>query len=248
MEITNETGVQMKRVTLSEIFPENYTMSEAYKTLRTNIQFCGSDMKTIVMTSCEPQEGKSTTVIELSKSLAEVGKKVLIIDADMRKSVMAKKYTKQTGIVGLSQFLSGQANLPDVLMMTQYPNLSIIFAGQFPPNPAELLGRGKFESFLKDAKQIYDYIIVDTPPLGMVIDAAVAASYCDGAVMVIDTDRISYHLAQSVKEQLEKSGCRILGVVVNQVEKKRNRYYKRYYGRYYSYGYRYGSKSEYKAK
>lgn len=223
-----------KHINIKNYIQENYSMKEAYKTLRTNIQFCGDDVQVIAMTSCMPNEGKSTISLELSKSLAELGKKVLLIDADLRKSVLVSKYADKSGIEGLSQFLSGQAVLQDVLYSTQYPNFYVIFSGMYPPNPVELLSKSKFKDFIDNAKNTFDYIIIDSPPLGNVIDAAVIANVCDSAILVIAANTISSKFAKNVKSQLEKSGCRILGAVLNNIDSKNNNYYyKRYYRQYY---------------
>lgn len=245
-EKKNVKGVSTKSVNLRTYTEDDYSVKEAYKTLRTNIQFCGDDIHVIAVTSCMPNEGKSTVSLELAKSLAELGKKVLLIDADLRKSVLVNKYADKAGIEGLSQFLSGQAVLQDVLFSTQYPNFYIIFSGAFPPNPVELLSKAKFKDFIDNAKNTFEYIIIDCPPLGSVIDAAVVANVCDSAVMVIATNAVSGTFAKNVKSQLEKSGCRILGAVLNNVVNKNSSYYnKRYYKKYYHYYDKYGEYGEY---
>ena len=214
---------------------KDYGTREAFNTLRTNILFSGRDVKTILITSCLANEGKSTISFETAVGLARVGKKVLLIDADLRKSAYASRYTKETGLMGLSQYLSGQSELDGVLYATQIPTLNIIFSGPFPPNPTELVGASAFGELLKAEREHYDYILIDTPPLGLVIDAAVMATACDGAVIVIGAGSVSYHVAQHVTEQLKKSGCRILGAVLNQNRKgkrSKNQYYNSYYGEY----------------
>ena len=211
---------------------KDYGTREAFNTLRTNLLFSGRDVKTILITSCLANEGKSTISFETAVGLARVGKKVLLIDADLRKSAYASRYTKETGLMGLSQYLSGQSELDGVL---QIPTLNIIFSGPFPPNPTELVGASAFGELLKAEREHYDYILIDTPPLGLVIDAAVMATVCDGAVIVIGAGSVSYHVAQHVTEQLKKSGCRILGAVLNQNRKgkrSKNQYYNSYYGKY----------------
>ncbi len=199
----------------------NYFVREAFNTLRTNILFSGKQVKTIIVTSCFAHEGKTTVSFEMARSLADANKKVLLIDADLRKSVTANRYTKERGIAGLSQILSGQVEADFATYHTQIHGMDIIFAGPFPPNPAELVGSPAFKELLDGIRDNYDYIIVDAPPLGLVIDAAVMANVCDGAVIVINQGTVKYRIAQDVKNQLVKSGCRILGVVLNQAQRKK---------------------------
>ena len=205
---------------------QNYFMHEAFNTLRTNILFSGKKTKVIIVTSCIGHEGKTTVSFDLSNSLTEVNKKVLLVDADLRKSVMVSRYTKDRGIMGLSQLLSGQADIDQVINKTQNPNFDIVFAGPYPPNPTALAGSPAFKELLEYAREIYDYVIVDAPPLGLVI----MATYCDGAVFVINAGSTKRRVAQTVKEQLEKSGCKILGVILNNVNRKDTK------GSYYYYG------------
>ena len=227
----------MKTIELMLEDEENYFMREAFNTLRTNILFSGRDVKTIVVTSCIAHEGKTTVTFEIARSLAEYGKKVLLIDADLRKSVMVSRHTKERGVVGLSQLLSGQINNDQAIYHTQLENLDMVFAGPYPPNPTELVGSDAFKELLETQRADYDYIFVDAPPLGLVIDAAVMASVCDGAIMVLSAGRVKYRLAQEVKDQLQKSGCKILGVVLNQVDRRNNGNH--YYGMKYNEAYGY---------
>ncbi|HIX78230.1 MAG TPA: polysaccharide biosynthesis tyrosine autokinase [Candidatus Fusicatenibacter merdavium] len=214
----------------------NYQIEEAYKSLRANLQFCGDDKKVIAITSCTPNEGKSSVSLQLAISLAESGKNVLFIDADLRKSVLlgSTKAGQQT-VKGLTHYLTGQSELQDVVYSTNIPKLYLIYSGPLPPNPAELLGGKNFRSFLKAVRKVYDYVIIDTPPLGNVIDSAVIAEECDGAILVIESGVISYRFAQEVKAQLEKSNCPILGVVLNKVDMQKQAYgkYGKNYGKYY---------------
>lgn len=226
----------MKKVELILDDQKNYYTREAFNTLRTNVLFSGRDVKVILVTSCVAHEGKSTVSFETALSLAEAGKKVLLIDADLRKSVYASRYTRERGLCGLSQYLSGQMDADQVMLETQVPNLDIVFSGPFPPNPTELVGNDAFRELLETNRDRYDYILVDAPPLGLVIDAAVMASVCDGAILVIDAGAVKYRMAQRVTEQLRKSGCRILGAVLNQTNKKKGRKSDgKHYGEYYTY-------------
>lgn len=221
----------MQEITLKNI-TKDYRSNEAYKTLRTNIEFSGADNKVIVLTSCTPDEGKSTVSLNLAISLAESGKRVLFIDGDLRKSVLAGRHRETEEVKGLSHFLSGQAEVDEVMYKTQEEGLIVISAGVVPPNPSELLGQKRFKALISSARKVYDYIIIDAPPLGSVIDAAVIARVCDASVLVTAANAVSYKFARTVKEQLEKTGCPILGVVLNKVNMKQNKYYGKYYGNY----------------
>lgn len=230
--------VMKDKIKLERSMKDDYGYNEAIKTLRTNIQFCGSNIKTIMITSSMPDEGKSDISMALAQSLTQIGKKVLLIDADIRKSILVARYQLSHEVYGLSQYLSGQKDLKEVLYNTTAENLDIIFAGPYSPNPAELLEEGLFEKMLEAVKEYYDYIILDTPPMANLIDGAIVARHCDGAVIVIESGAISYRLEQKVKAQIEKSGCRILGVVLNKVDLSEDKYYGKYakYGKYGKYG------------
>lgn len=211
---------------------------EAYNTLRTNIQFCGRDTQIICVTSCTPGEGKSTVALRLAASLAETGKKVLFIDGDLRKSVLIKKLKVNQSIIGLSQYLSGMNKSEEVIYSTNLAGLDFIFSGPMPPNPSDLLSNKYFRVLLENQREVYDYIIIDTPPLGLVIDSANVAENCDGAVIVIQADANSHKLVQKIIRQIEKSNCRVLGAVLNKVdEKQQKRYYGRRYKQYYGSAY-----------
>lgn len=217
---------------------DDYQYNEAMKTLRTNIQFSGRNLKVIMLTSSVPNEGKSETSFSLASSLAQLDKKVLLIDADIRKSVLVSRYHLGKAIDGLSQYLSGQKTMEEVVYKTNVPNLHMVFAGPFCPNPTELLEENALGNMINNARECYDYVIIDTPPMSNLIDGAIISQHCDGAVIVVESGSISYRILQKVKGQLEKSGCRILGVVLNKVNIRESGYYHYYgkYGEYYSYG------------
>jgi len=214
----------------------DYKSKEAYKTLRTNVEFSGDNIKVVAVTSCTPNEGKSSIAYELACSFAQNGKKVLLIDADLRKSVLIRKHFKGKVRYGLVHYLVGKYRFEDVCCETNIKNLYMTFAGPVPPNPSELLGNQRFKTMLEEAKEEYDMVIVDTPPLGSVIDSAIVAKQCDGVMLVIANGEISYRFAQKVKEQLEKAECRILGCILNKVNMSKGGkygYYGKYYGKYY---------------
>ena len=222
----------MRKTELKLPGQNDYFIEEAYKVLRTNLQFCGQDIKTILITSCNENEGKTVVSLHLAKSLAELGKRVLVIDADMRKSVMAGRNAGVRGHSGLSEVLTGMSKLNECICATQYERMHILVAGKYPPNPVELLSGRYFSALLGEMRKIYDYVIVDTPPLGRVIDAAVVAPYCDGTILVIGGSNVRYRQAQEVVDQLKKSGSKILGVVRNSASQKSGtKYYGRPYGR-----------------
>lgn len=225
-------------VALSRNMKDDYNYNEAIKTLRTNLQFCGSNIRTILFTSALPDEGKSDVVFAAAQSLAQIGKKVLLIDADIRKSVLVSRYQLEQEVCGLTQYLSGQKKLDEALYDTNVDGLSVIFAGPYSPNPAELLEEELFQKLLEYGREFFDYILIDTPPMANLIDGAIIARSCDGAVLVIESGAVSYRLEQKVKEQLDKSGCRILGAVLNKVDIRNEAYYGKYgkYGKYGHYG------------
>ncbi len=228
-------------------YEDDYALREAMKALRTNIEFIGEDKKVLAITSCVRDEGKSFISMNLAMSLADSGKNVLFIDADLRKSVTIGRYNIKGQSEGLSNYLAARVNIESVLVSTNLNHLDVIVAGQIPPNPSELLGTRRFAKMMNILRAHYDYVIVDCPPIGEVIDAAVVARACDGAILVTASGHDSSRFLRDAREQMEKSGSRVLGVVLNKVPRDRRgskygryygkygRYYGRYYGQYGSY-------------
>ena len=222
----------MKKISLTDKRKQDYFYSEAIKTLRTNVQLSGQSIKTILVTSCFPNEGKSDVVLSLAQELGSIGKKVLLLDADIRKTAYAGRLGVEEEVKGLSQFLSGQINISDMIYETNFPNMDIIFGGPSAPNPSGLLSESVFKVFLKEVRDYYNYILIDTPPIGTVIDAAVIGRCCDGAIFLIEPGNARYKDAQKAFSQLERSGCRILGAVMNKIDTKSDKYYSSYYKHY----------------
>ncbi len=216
------------RVIMTDPRKENYFYEEAIKTLRTNIQFTGKNVKTILLTSCYPNEGKSDIAMQLAQEIGKAGKSVLLIDADLRKSAYVVRYKVKRSIKGLSEYLSGQASESEIKYTTNFQNVDIIFSGPSAPNPSELLEDPAFGELMKRVRTEYDFVLLDTPPIMTVIDAAVIAKESDGAVLVIESGRVSYKAAQKALDQLRKSDCKVLGAVLNKVDIKRDKYYSDY--------------------
>ena len=218
-----------------------YDVNEAMKLLRTNLQFCGKDKKVILITSTLADEGKSTISMNLCRSLAQLGSRVVLIDADMRKSVIAESMVLGADdYPGLSSLLSAHSGLEDVLLETDVDNFHIILAGKVPPNPAELLSNNRMTKLVEICRNEYDYVVIDCPPINLVVDAAIVAPRCDGVVMVVASNIVPYRLAQSALAQMEATNTPILGVVLNMVDQRSDKYYYRKgYGYYKKYGYYY---------
>jgi capsular exopolysaccharide synthesis family protein len=232
----------MRKVTFRKNDRLDFKANEAFKTLRSNILFSGKGIKVLILTSATPNEGKSSVSFQLVRSFAIAGNRVLFVDADIRKSVIAGRYKIDGGAFGLTHYMTGQREMGDIIYQTDIENMDIILAGPVSPNPTELLGGSLFAKLLEVQRENYNYIIIDAPPLGSVIDAALIARYADGAIIVVESGVISYKMLQRVKNQLEKSECRILGVVLNKVDMVHDAYYGNYYGKYY--GKYYGNSGE----
>ncbi|WP_245757826.1 CpsD/CapB family tyrosine-protein kinase [Alteribacillus iranensis] len=208
------------------------TVSEQYRTIRTNIQYASvqREMKTIVVTSAGPEEGKSTTVANLAVTMAQQGKKTLIVDADLRKPTV--HYTFRTmNTHGLTNVLIHQSRFSEVIQETTVENLFILPSGPIPPNPAELLSAKKMEQLLLEAKQEFDVILFDTPPVLPVTDAQILAGQSDGCILVIRNGKTDKQAGMKAKELLEKADATMIGAILNErkISQKQEYYY--YYGK-----------------
>ena len=223
---------------VSRFLARDFQTVESMKALRANLMFCGEEVKAVALTSFSAEEGKSTIAFQLAAAFAQTGKRVLLMDTDLRKSVLANRLRVQEKVEGLAHYLSGAANVSDLLCKTDVPGLFIMFAGARVPNAAEALGSRNFKRLIPALKESFDYIIVDAAPVGQVIDSAIIAPELDGVLMVVDATKNSYKLQRRVKAQLEKSGGRVLGVILNRVNFKEKG---TYYGKIYGYGNYYGT-------
>lgn len=225
----------------------SFGASEAYKLLRTKLEFSFADEKAcrvVGVSSALAGEGKSLSSINLAYSLAQLGKKVLIIDCDMRRPSLAAKLNIQR-VPGLSNYLTGKNSIETIFQTygavdeTSMP-VHVITAGRVPPNPIELLSSDRMEQLISGLRECYDYIVLDLPPVGEVSDAIVAAKFVDGMLLVVCQNYCNRNSFAHAVEQFEFVGARILGVVMNRVSEGGRRYYrygKRYYKKYYKYGY-----------
>ena len=207
---------------------------EYYNALRTNIQLSGENIKVIAVTSVQSGEGKSTTSTNLAIAFARSGYNTLLIDADIRNSVMSGVFKSREKITGLTDYLSGTKDLSHGLCETNVENLFVIQSGAVSPNPTALLQSEKFEAMIETLRKYFDYIIVDTAPIGVVIDAAIIVQKCDASILVAEASATKRREVQKAKDQLEQTGTPFLGVILN----KFNIHLEKYgtYGTYGGYG------------
>jgi capsular exopolysaccharide synthesis family protein len=214
--------------------PKSY-ISEAYRTLRTNIKFSSlAPLNTIMVTSAVPQEGKTTNTVNLALTIAESGKKVIIIDADLRRPIIHKVFNSDSK-PGITNVLVDNKKLSEVIKRADEinSNLYYITSGPIPPNPSELLGSEKMKKVIEELKEQADTLIFDSPPVIGFADSSVLANQVDGVVLVLSSGEVTREAAKQAKILLEKAKAKILGVVLNKVDIKREGYY--YYYHYYNY-------------
>lgn len=227
----------MEVVHFENIGKQSQAMKESLRVLKTNIQFSGDDVKVILLTSCIPNEGKSTVAVNLALSMTESNKSVLLVDSDIRKSVLVGRLGARSvsgkEVFGLSHYLSGQRKIGEVLYATETTGMFVVFAGPPVPNPTEILEKKYYAELLEFGRENFDYVIVDCAPIGAAIDAAVVAKHCDGALIIVGQGMVSTRMLASAKKQLEPSGIQLLGVVLNKMQFKKA-HYGQYYGGYYS--------------
>jgi len=234
-EPEKKTGEEKKHVPFAVV--------EAYKRIRTNLTFMLSQSKdnhSIVITSANASEGKSTTSANLAIAFSQLEKRVVVIDADMRRATLHKKF-KKTNEQGLSNILSGMAKAEDCLVPIN-DNLFIITAGDVPPNPSELLGSQNFVELLDYANKNFDLVIVDSPPLNVVTDALIIAPLTVGAVLIVHDGFTPHYSIKKAMEAVEFSNAKLLGVIMNGANssmKGKYSYRKYKYTKSYSYGYEY---------
>lgn len=216
-------------------------VAESYRSLRTNLAFAraSQDVRTLVLTSPGPADGKSTTVANLAITFAQQGQRTLLIDADLRRAVLDKTFSVPRS-PGLTELIIGSVGLDQAVHETQVPNLFVMGSGQFPPNPSELLGSPAMREILAEAKEKFDVVLFDSPPLLAVTDAAVLSTMVDGTVLVVRMGSTAREAARLAIARLRQVHARILGALLNDVHMRGPGYYGGYGYQYYAY---YGSEA-----
>lgn len=207
---TSKTGNGRQRLLLSDQY--GFSIQEAFKSLRTNVMFSlpGSGCKCIGITSPTPGDGKSTTAANLAISLGQIGKRVLLVDGDMRLPTVATAF-RISGTPGLSDFLVGQAKVEEVVRPLENQPLSVLPAGNIPPDPTGLLEAKQLEHLFNAFRKIYDYVVVDLPPVTSVPDAQILSRFLDGYLLVIRQKRTKHRDIQAMLKQLKLADAKILG-------------------------------------
>lgn len=214
-------------VSLITLVDPSSPVSEQYRTIRTNIQFASSidrKLQTLVVTSSGPSEGKSTTAANLAVVFAKSGQRVLLVDADMRKPTVFKTF-QLTNEVGLSTVLSTSTRIDNAAQKTSIENLSVLTSGPKPPNPSELLGSMRMDQVIQEARNLYDIIIFDMPPIVAVTDAQIMASKVDGTLLVVRENVTKKESVTKARELLHLVNARVLGVVYNGAEQSKDQGY-----------------------
>lgn len=232
----------MKKVTIRQSMTLDYAGEEALNTICTNLAFSGRNLRKIVFTSNLQSEGKSWMAMHVLANLAQRGRKVVLVDADMRRSFLMQRYKMETDgeIFGLAHYLTGQCELEDAIYETNLDGACLIPAGRDVTNPVSLVDTPFFKQMLDTLSEKFDMVIVDTPPIGMVIDAAEIAASCDGTVLVLDYNKTRIREIRECKRQMEQSGTPVLGCIINKVSfasLSAKKYYNKSYYSHYRSGY-----------
>lgn len=229
----------MKHLEIRKLPELSFVTSEALNQFRVNLSFCGSDIKTVMLTSSTPNEGKSFVSTQLWKMMADIGVRTLLIDCDLRNSEMRSKLgiTSQDTLQGTIHYLAGKADLDDVIYKTNINNGYIMPALGSSVNPTMLLESDRFVTMMEEVKNVFDFVIVDTPPLGSVADAQNIAKYVDGTVLIVHSGQTPKKMVRNALRLLERTKTPFLGIVLNRIDlsSKSSNYYNKYYSNDYYY-------------
>lgn len=230
----------MKKIEINKFPPLEYASQEAVNTLCTNLSFSGENVKRIMITSAHAVEGKSFLSMNIMRTMAKYGKRVVLVDTDLRRSYISTQFDMRfEDGGGLAHYLAGMIDEDSVVYSTNISGAYIVPVGRTVSNPLPLLNSENFSKLLKRLAEQFDYVLVDAPPIGLVIDAAEIAKSCDGTLIVVSYNKVRRQELIDVKEQILQTGCPILGAVLNMVEYDTYLSRKYYYKSYYSY---YGSR------
>lgn len=229
----------MNRVEFTRLPTLDYACEEAINTLCTNLTFSGVNKRKILMTSCQASEGKSFLTINIMRTLARLGHSVALVDADLRRSQIAARYGMRVvegSGQGMTHYLAGMCSLGEVVYQTNLPGTCFIPVGHEVSNSLALLSTSRLPHMLDQLREKFEFVLVDAPPVGVIIDAAEIAKFCDGAILGVKYNAISRKELVEAKSQLERSGCEILGAVLNSVAfdtlSSKKYYNKHYYSHY----------------
>jgi capsular exopolysaccharide synthesis family protein len=239
----------MNQLNITRFPALDYACTEAMNTLCTNLFYCGPNIHTILFTSRYEQEGKSSIAMNVLRTLAGYGKRVLLVDADLRRSTLSRRYRftySQQEVSGLAQYLAGMCALEDAVYQTDLPGAFILPAGRDVLDSIQLLASSRYRDMMGILREQFDTVLVDSPPAGVVVDALEIAKYCDGAIIVVGYNKGRGQDIGEVAANIAKTGCRVLGAVMNGVNLKSFRNRKYYYRseRYAAYYSRYGGSAK----
>ena len=231
----------MNSLEFTRFSPLDYAGAEALNTLCTNLSFAGANVRRVMMTSCQSAEGKSFISMNMMRTFASLGKRVVLVDADLRRSMIASRYGMQmysdTGGQGLTHYLAGMCEMEDVVYSTNIPGAFMVPVGRDVSNSLSLLTNSRLPALLDTLADSFDIVLVDAPPVGVIIDAAEISKYCDGTLLVVSYNKVRRHDLIEAKRQIEHAGCPVLGTVLNNVSfdtySSKKYYNKTYYNTYY---------------
>lgn len=223
----------MNQLEISKFPTLEYAANEAFNTLSTNLFYCGTDIKTVLVTSRYAGEGKTFVSMNLMRTLSSLNKRVVLLDTDLRRSRIVGQFRVRFDIsepMGLAQYLAGMCQMQDILYETNIPNAYMIPIGRAVSSSLQLLSTGRMSDLMEQLRSAFDVVLVDSSPAGVIVDAVEIAKYCDGALIVVSYNRGKKQEIGDVKTAIEKTGCKVLGAVLNDVDfdsySNRKYYYK----------------------